>query len=77
MILNDGGQANQSNDIQITVNAALLACVEALEAENEAFKKQLTGNKSYFRIEDTSTNDGFICFYTGFISYEVLLFLRL
>ena len=47
--------------------------MEALETENEAFKKQLTGNKSYFRIEDISTNDGLICFYTGFISYEVLV----
>lgn len=70
---NDGEQVTQSNDVQVTVNAALLARVEALKAENEALKKQLTRNKSYFRIEDINTNDGLICFYTGFISYEVLL----
>lgn len=66
-------RASQSSGIQVTVNAALLSQVEALERETEALKKQLTVNVSRFSIEDINTNDDSICFYTGFASYEILL----
>ena len=70
--VNDGQHADQ-NDIQVTVNAALIARVEALEAENKALKKQVSETKSYFRIENIDNNDSLIHFYTGFVSYEILL----
>ena len=59
--LNAGQEADQ-HDIQVAVNVALVARVEALEAENKTLKKQVTETKSYFRIK----NNSLIRFYTGF-----------
>lgn len=70
--LPDGQQADR-NDIQVTVNVALIAWVEALEAENKALKKQASETKLYFRIENIENNDTLIRFYTGFANYEILL----
>ena len=46
--LPDGQQADR-NDIQVTVNVALIARVEALEAENKALKEQVSETKLYLR----------------------------
>ena len=57
-------------------NVALIARIEALEAEVQHLKKELgTVNSAAkpFRIEDIAANDSHIRFYTGFVSYEVLI----
>ena len=57
-------------------NVALTARIEALEAEVQHLKKELGTVYSAakpFRIEDIAANDSHIRFYTGFVSYEVLI----
>ena len=50
-----------------TINAALVARIEMLEAENSKLKSQ-TEDQKYFRIECVEHNDNLVCFYTGFVS---------
>ena len=55
-----------------TINAALLARIEMLEAENAKLKMQL-GNQRYFWIEFVEDDDNLVCFYTGFVSHKIFL----
>ena len=56
------------------VDLALTTRIEVLEAENENLKSELVSmTVKPFRIEDIAANDSLVTFYTGFISYEVLL----
>lgn len=70
----NGGQRADQNDVQVTVNVALIARVEALEAENEALKRQVSKRKSYFRVENIQNNDISSAFILACIaSYEIIL----
>ena len=55
-----------------TINAALLARIEMLEAENSKLKIQCK-ERTYFRIESVADNDNMVCFYTGFVSYKIFI----
>ena len=67
-----GHEERTSSDV--VVNAALIARIEVLEAENFKLKQQFGSAKpKYFRLEDIAHNDTFVRFYTGFASYVVLL----
>ena len=60
----------------VTVNTALLARVEFLEAENQQLKekvKQLSLKRKTFCIKHIAHDDKLVRFYTGFCSYMVLL----
>ncbi len=63
-------------DTEVVVNKALVARIEALEAENQSLKKQLkeaTTKPQYFRIQHIQGRDKLVRFYTGFVSYVVFL----
>lgn len=60
-------------DVQVTVNAALIAQIEALEVRNKDLTSQLASKKCrHFRIEEVSHDDSLIQFYTGFQTYALL-----
>ena len=62
-----------SETTSIVVNTALLARIEALEAEKRRLEKDETlGARSKFRIEDIQHDDNLVRFYTGFISFFFL-----
>ena len=64
------------SDTEVLVNTALLARVEALEAENSRLKRDLDkceNKRQYFRLEQVKHVDTLIRFYTGFVSYAVFL----
>ena len=64
------------SDTGVLVNTALLARIEALEAENSRLKKDLDkvkNKRKYFRLEQVKHDDNLIRFYTGFVSYAVFL----
>ena len=64
------------SDTEVLVNTALLARVEALEAENSRLKRDLDkceNKRQYFRLEQVKHDDTLIRFYTGFVSYAVFL----
>ena len=54
----------------VTLNTALLACIEMLEAENAKLKLQCEERK-YFQIESVADDDNLVHFYTGFVSYRI------
>lgn len=54
------------------INSALLAHVEYLEAENRKLK-EIQPKKNYFRLEEIQHDDKLVRYYTGFISFSVLL----
>ena len=59
---------------EVIVNTALLARIEALEAENQHLKRKQKGKSvSYFKIEDICHDDKLVQFYTGLLSYTVFL----
>ena len=63
-----------SQSTEVVINKALLARIEALEAENHSLKRQLkesTVKRQYFKIEHIRHDDKLVRFYTGFISYMV------
>ena len=56
------------------VDLALSTRIELLEAENRQLRAELSSRKSKpFQIEDIAPDDSLVRFYTGFVSYEVLL----
>ena len=55
-----------------TINAAFVARIEMLEAENAKLKSQ-TEDQKYFRIERVEHDDNLVCFYTGFVSYTIFI----
>lgn len=62
------------NETEVIVNTALVARIEALEAENKALHHKLSSQKpKHFRLENIASNDSLVRFYTGFQSYEILL----
>ena len=63
-----------AEETQGLVHAALTACIEFLEAKNKSLTQQLPLPKAAFRLADIEHNDVLIYLYTGFPSYEVLLF---
>ena len=61
-------------DVQVTVNAALIAQIEALEVQKKDLKYQLASKKCrHFRVEEVSHDDSLIHFYTGFQTYALLV----
>ena len=61
------------HELQVIVNTALIARIEALESENNCLKKQLASQQpKHYRLEIISHDDSLVCFYTGFQSIEVL-----
>ena len=63
-----------AEETQGLVHAALTARIEFLEAKNKSLTQQLALPKAAFRLADIEHNDVLIRFYTGFPSYEILLF---
>ena len=56
------------------INAALLARIEVLEADNSRMKKSLSERRrGTFGMEDIKQDDKLVLFYTGFNSYKVFL----
>ena len=60
-------------DVTTTVNVALVARIQFLEAQNNALRQQLSHTRKGFRIEQIANDDSLVSLYTGFPSYEVLL----
>ena len=61
-------------DTAILVDTALIARIEALEAENCSLKKRkITQPDGPFRIEQIKNDDHLIRFYTRFMSYMIYL----
>ena len=65
-----------NDNCSVTFNTALQAHVEMLEAENAKLKLQCEERK-YFQIEFVVDNDNLVYFYTGFVSYKILISLDL
>ena len=54
------------------INHALIAHIGFLEAESKRLNEQQVVKK-YFRLEDIQDDDKLVDFYTGFVSFSVLL----
>ena len=61
----------QSSAEVVVVNIALLARIEALEAENALLKSE--PQKVHFRLKDIEHGDNLVRFSTGFVSYTVFI----
>lgn len=66
-------QPSTKDDTVVVVNTALVARIEALEAENRLLKEKVTPSESPFRIEQIKKDDQLVRFYTGFTSYLIFL----
>ena len=73
VIDDDRGDHHQQSESQVLVDNCLMARIEALEAENEMLRKQVSSSNSFFRLENIAHDNSLVHFYTGFQSYEVLL----
>ena len=62
-------------DTVVLVNTALVAQIEALEAENCSLRKNIALSQSEgpFQVEQIKNDDQLIRFYTGFTSYMIFL----
>ena len=58
------GQSPMKKDTAVLVNAALVARIEALEAENHSLKEKAIPSVSPFRIEQIKNDDRLVRFYT-------------
>ena len=54
------------------ISEALLARIKVLEAENKKLREKQKERK-YFRLEDIQHDDKLVSFYTGFVSFGILL----
>ena len=75
-VSNDSLIRNQetTNDLQVTLNAALMSRIEVLEQENTTLRRNvIVAGKKPFRIQDIMHDDTLIRAYTGFPSNEILL----
>ena len=63
------GSDEATENCSKTVNTALLARIEMLNAENDKLKSQ----QKYFRLECIHHDDNLVCFYTSFISYAIFV----
>lgn len=61
-----------SQSSEVIVNTALLARVEALEAENKQLMKRINTPTEHFRLEHIQHDDKLVRFYTGFMSFMIL-----
>ena len=58
----------------VVVNTALVARIEALEAEVQSLHSKLSKKKPlHFRLENIADSNCLVSFYTGFHTYELLL----
>ena len=58
----------------MVIDTALKTRIEFLEGETKYLRSELTSKRSFFfRIENISSNDKLVRFYTGFESYEVFM----
>ena len=64
-----GSTSTIDYDTGSMVNTALLSHIKILEKNQH----KIANEKSYFEIEDIAGNGSLVKFYTGFISYELLL----
>ena len=55
------------------VDTALTARIEMLESQMQHLKGHDCTKTAFFRVEKIAENDSLIRFYTGFISFEILL----
>ena len=70
--IDKGGE--QSSEAQVVVNTALVARIEALEAETRNLHSKLSKTKPlHFRLENIAHSDSLVAFYTGFQTYDLLL----
>ena len=70
--LDKGGE--QSSEAQVVVNTALVARIEALEAQTRSLRFKLSKTQpSHFRLENIAHSDSLIAFYTGFQTYDLFL----
>ena len=58
---------------ELLVSKALLARIDALEAESSRLKSTINSQPLYFRIEQIQNDDHLIRFYTGFVSYIIFI----
>ena len=61
---------------QVTVTTALLAGIDFLESENAFSQKEkieIQSSQNFFNIEQIHNNDELVRFYTGFLTYSLLL----
>ena len=64
----------QPSEAQVVVNTALVARIEALEAEAHTLRSKLSKTKPlHLRLENIAHSDSFVAFYTGFQTYDLLL----
>ena len=69
-------EVSATNTTEVTVNAALLAKIEALESEKSHLQTKLNSvekTRENFRIECIQYDDNLVCFYTGFVSFAAFI----
>lgn len=65
---------SRRNETEVVINTALVARIEALEAEKRTLAKKLFNQKpKQFCLQEIADNDKLIKFYTGFDSYDTLM----
>jgi len=60
-------------ETEVVVNTALVARIEALEAEARGLRSKHNTKSVQFRLENITHSDSLVRFYTGFQSYEILV----
>lgn len=67
-------ESASTQQVQVTVNAALASQIDLLSSENGLIKSELALTKqTLFRIENIAENTSLVSMYTGFSSYEILM----
>ena len=63
----------EPSNTEVLVNTALLTRIESLEAENHSLRSAQVETSKNFCSEQIQHDDGLLCFYTGFPSFEIFL----